>query len=491
MPKQMIVIMVDTQRKDMLSCYDKDAYPTPNLDALASEGTMFQNAFTCQPVCGPARSALFTGLYPHSNGMWSNSMQLGEKTKNAAQWLKGSGVECAYIGKWHLDGGDYFGYGECPDGYNANYWYDMRNYLEEFPDKQRRRSRRHVTDPRAGIIQDKNTFAGRVTAKALDFINVHQDKDFFLTVSFDEPHDPCQCPPKYILDILKSGWKFHKTPNVEDDLSDKPDHHRVWAQPNQNLTFRMLQKSLFGLMACNRYADDKIGEIIRKVKAACPNAVIIYTADHGDMLLSHRLMNKGCAMYNEITNIPFIISGGPFEKEKISNTPVSHIDLLPTVLDYFGQKIPKMLQGNSLLQVDLNQSKRDVFIEYTRYEVDHDSFMGFQPIRSVFDGRYKLVINLMTQDELYDLQEDPYEMVNLIHHESYTAIRNELHDKLIDWMNNTRDAMRGYYWHCREWRPEIKPSVAHTGYTRQLEEEEFIQLDYSTGLPMEGATRKK
>lgn len=418
-------------------------------------------------------------------------MQLGEKTKTAGQWLKGSGVECAYIGKWHLDGGDYFGYGQCPDGYNPDYWYDMRNYLEELPDKQRIRSRRHVHDPRSGYIKEKDTFAGRVTARALDFIDRYQEEDFFLTVSYDEPHDPCQCPPKYMLDILKSGWKFHKTPNMEDDLNDKPEHHRVWSEPNKNLTFKILQKAVMGFMACNRFVDDEIGKITEKIRASCPDAVIIYTADHGDMLMSHKLMNKGCAMYNEITNVPFLISGGPFHGGKVSHTPVSHIDILPTVLDYLGQKIPKMLQGESLLKTDLKRDKRNIFIEFNRYELDHDGFMGFQPIRSVFDGRYKLVVNLLTSDELYDEKEDPFEMRNLIYDPNYSAVRNELHDVLIDWMNTSRDMMRGYYWHCRSWRPEIKPSVAHTGYTRQLEEEDFVQLDYNTGLPMKGATRKK
>lgn len=107
--KQAVLIMVDTQRQDMLSCYDADAAPTPVLDALAREGMQFTNGYTCQPVCGPARSAIFTGLYPHSNGMIANSMQLGANTKTAGEWLSPHGIECGYIGKWHLDGGDYFG----------------------------------------------------------------------------------------------------------------------------------------------------------------------------------------------------------------------------------------------------------------------------------------------------------------------------------------------------------------------------------------------
>ena len=82
--KQAVLIMVDTQRQDMLSCYDADAAPTPVLDALAREGMQFTNGYTCQPVCGPARSAIFTGLYPHSNGMIANSAQTPKRLGNGS-----------------------------------------------------------------------------------------------------------------------------------------------------------------------------------------------------------------------------------------------------------------------------------------------------------------------------------------------------------------------------------------------------------------------
>ena len=76
--RQVVFLMTDTQRKDMLGCYGNPDMKTPNLDRLAAEGVRFEKAYTCQPVCGPARSAIFTGTYPHSNGMWGNSMPLGD-----------------------------------------------------------------------------------------------------------------------------------------------------------------------------------------------------------------------------------------------------------------------------------------------------------------------------------------------------------------------------------------------------------------------------
>ncbi|EEX20815.1 hypothetical protein BLAHAN_06503, partial [Blautia hansenii DSM 20583] len=80
-----------------------------------------------------------------------------------------------------------------------------------------------------------------------------------------------------------------------------------------------------------------------------------------------------------------------------------------------------------------------VFMEFGRYEVDHDGFGGYQPLRGAFDGRYKMVINLMTSDELYDLQEEPQEMKNLINEPGYDEIRKRLHEAILNHMYNTRD----------------------------------------------------
>jgi uncharacterized sulfatase len=135
-----------------------------------------------------------------------------------------------------------------------------------------------------------------------------------------------------------------------------------------------------------------------------------------------------------------------------------------------------------------------VFIEFGRYEVDHDGFGGFQPLRCAVDERWKLNVNLLSTDELYDLREDPAEMVNLIESPRHASVRDALHDRLLDWMNRTRDPFRGYWWERRPWRQGARPATwEYTGMTRQRENEEYEprQLDYDTGLPMTAAVRKK
>jgi uncharacterized sulfatase len=186
---------------------------------------------------------------------------------------------------------------------------------------------------------------------------------------------------------------------------------------------------------------------------------------------------------------------GLAEPNKTYDGPISHIDIAPTILDFAGIPVPRLLQGKSLLPAIRGENVKineHIFMEFERYEIDHDGFGGYQPLRAIFDGRYKLVINLLSGDELYDLADDPYELKNLICEGG--EIRNRLHGALLDWQNKTRDPLRGYYWERREWQSNaIRPSWAYTGMTRQRENEEYEprQLDYDTGLEMSEAVRKK
>ena len=154
MKKQIVVLMTDTTRKDMVGCYGNEKMKTPNLDRLAQEGIRYENAYTCQPVCGPARGAIFTGAFPHTNGVVTNSIGMGDNIKTIGQRLHDNKIECGYIGKWHLDGSDYFGNGICPDGWNPKYWYDMRTYLSELSDEDKLRSRDSQTSYTEGFSEE-------------------------------------------------------------------------------------------------------------------------------------------------------------------------------------------------------------------------------------------------------------------------------------------------------------------------------------------------
>jgi uncharacterized sulfatase len=488
-------MMTDTQRTDMVGCYGHPDMHTPHLDRLASQGIRFERAYCCQPVCGPARSALLTGTYPHSNGSWANSMALGDNVKTAGQRLRDAGLHTTYLGKWHLDGGDYFGVGRCPDGWDPEYWYDMRCYLEELSPEDRLRSRLTRTNEDPSLTEDF-CFAHRVSDRAMRFLQSHAGDDFLLVVPYDEPHGPCLCPRPY--SEMYRGYQFPKSPNVWDRLEGKPEHQRTWAGPALSADRDTLTLEPAAFLGCNSYVDYEIGRVLAAVDELAPDALVIYTSDHGDFLGSHCLSGKGPAMYDEITRVPLLARWpGVVAPGGVCSDPVSHIDLLPTLLEAARQPVPRLLEGHSLLPTlrdpDLRVNER-IFMEFGRYEVDHDGFGGFQPVRAVFDGRYKLVVNLLSSDELYDLQTDPQEMINLIQCPEQALVRDGLHDQLLQWMNETRDPFRGYCWHRRPWRQDApEPTWAHTGYTRQREHEEYEprQLDYDTGLEITAAQRPK
>jgi uncharacterized sulfatase len=494
-PTQIVFVMTDTQRTDMVGCYGHPDMHTPHLDRLAAQGIRFERAYCCQPVCGPARSALFTGTYPHSNGSWANSMALGDNVKTAGQRLRDAGLHTAYLGKWHLDGGDYFGVGRCPDGWDAEYWYDMRCYLEELSPEERVRSRQTRTNDDPDLTEGF-CFGHRVSDRAIRFMASHSAESFLLVVSYDEPHGPCLCPRPY--SEMYKGYRFPKPPNVWDRLEGKPEHQRTWAGAALHSDRDALTLEPAAFLGCNSYVDYEIGRVLTAVDQLAPGALVVYTSDHGDFLGSHCLAGKGPAMYDEITRVPLLVRWpGEVEPGAVCDHPVSHIDLLPTLLEAAGQPVPRLLEGHSLVPTLRDPAARvngRIFMEFGRYEVDHDGFGGFQPVRAVFDGRYKLVVNLLSSDELYDLEADPQEMTNLIHCAEQAPTRDGLHDHLLQWMNETRDPFRGYCWQRRPWRQEApEPTWAYTGYTRQRENEEYEprQLDYDTGLEITEAQRPK
>ncbi|MEG0713074.1 MAG: sulfatase-like hydrolase/transferase, partial [Niameybacter sp.] len=494
--RKVVFIMTDSQRKDMVGCYGHPHMLTPHIDALAAEGIRFDRAYSAQPVCQPARSALFTGLYPHSTGGWTNSMGIGQDVQTIGQRLSDHGIHTAYIGKWHLDGGDYFGLGRCPEGWDPKYWYDMRNYLEELTPEERTSSRNPRTIHTVGV-EEGFTFGHRCSNKAINFLENHYEDDFFLVVSYDEPHDPYLAPESYSERYKE--YHIPVTPAHLDDLENKPQHQKVWAGLKKGETKRseasiaqathngqgIKSKDFFG---CNTFVDEEIGRVLAAVEQYAPDALIIYTSDHGVFFNEHGLSAKGPAMYDEITNIPLIMKCNKWDPKGIVDPhPVSHIDLAPTIFDVMGVPIPKMFAGQTLKTQLLTQERtRDyVCMEFGRYEVDHDGFGGMQLVRAIFDGRYKLVLNLLTSDELYDLEKDPYEVHNLIESETTRIIRDGLHDALLEEMNQSRDPFRGYYWEDRPWRLNAtEPSWRYTGLTRQKENEEYEprQLDYVTGL---------
>ena len=243
-------------------------------------------------------------------------------------------------------------------------------------------------------------------------------------------------------------------------------------------------------LACLSFVDDLLGELIEDIDRSSPDALILFTSDHGDMGTNHRLKGKGAVMYDENVRIPFLVRWtGLEERGIVSDQPVSHINITPTILEFFDAPSSSYIEGKSILPTLANPRIRGndyVFMEFNRFQITRDTFGGFQPIRAITDGRYKLIINLLDSDEFYDLRDDPGEMNNIIQSGEHFHIRNALHDKLIQWMNETFDPFRGYHWLARTWREGVEATWKDTGLARHRWDEPYdeAQRSYQTGLPM-------
>jgi uncharacterized sulfatase len=456
-----VFIMTDTQGANVVGCYGRPEMRTPRIDQLAGEGIRFDRAYTTCPLCTPARAGLFTGLYPHQAGAWTNHLPIGDNIKTIGQRFKDQGYNTAYTGKWHLDGHDYLGTGICPDGWDPQYWYDGRNHLESLEPGHgiiwRSKLNTYEQIKEFGVTPEF-TWAHQVSNRAIDFIekNANKDAPFLAVVSYDEPHGPFTCPAEYIEPFL--DFEYDIGPAAYDDLSDKPEHHRAWADSILNKPLHVngkIKKPLY--FGCNSFVDHEIGRVLDAIdNNAKDNTVVIFTSDHGGMLGAHQLAHKGPLMYEEINRIPLIVRvTGNKQAGCVDPHPVSHIDLMPTMMDMAGMKPVPFLDGKSICKrLDNPGSVPDdpVFIEYNQFEVGLDRVGGFQPIRGVVRGNMKMGLNLLDKtDELYDLEKDPHEMNNLINDPEYAEAAKELHKVIIDWMHERRDPFRGPAWEKRSW----------------------------------------
>ncbi|MCF6175624.1 MAG: sulfatase-like hydrolase/transferase [Victivallaceae bacterium] len=453
-----VIIITDSQGANATGCYGHPELKTGNIDKLAQQGIRFERAYSTCPVCTPARAGIFTGLNPSKTGSFTNNLALGENIKTMGQRFSDLGYNTAYSGKWHLEGHDYFGIGKCPDGWAPEYWYDGKNYLDDLGPEKSLLWRQGLESPAAikeHNIQSEFTWAHRVSDRGTDFINQqNDDKPFLLVVSYDEPHHPSTCPYSYIEPF--ENFKYKLTPAANDPLTNKPAQHierakcGLWFDTNRDTYDGALY---FGSI---HYVDHQIGRIIKAVEDRCPdNTYIIFTSDHGSMMGGHRLEEKGSIMYDDCTRIPFIIKE-PNSKNagKIISTPINHTDILPTLYEYAGFGTVPIFDGKSLVPViaeTIDEATQFTYMEFTRHTINHDGNGGYQPIRAIVQQSYKLVINLLDSDELYNLDDDPDELDNLINDNNHAEIRDKLHQQLLSYMNKSSDPFRGYYWERRSW----------------------------------------
>jgi len=460
-----VFIMTDTQNKSMVGAYGHPAVDTPNLDRLAATGIRFERAYTACPLCTPARGAIFSGQHPQINGAWCNNVAPHRHVALLGTIFRHYGFRAAYTGKWHLDGTAYFGNGVPEGGFEPDWWYDGKRYAEDIGPEmfKRYRSCHTAYDLRKAGFSEQNMWGHRVADRAIDFLQGVGQEPFVLVTSFDEPHGPCVAPPEYWEKFTAADVPTR--PNFGASTENKPRLQQIQSEEAGAAEWESFAAARHKFFGCNSYIDREIGRVIDAVERTHgDDTVIFYTSDHGDMMGGHGLRSKGPMMYEEICNIPFLVRvpGGP--AGVVSEALVSHLDVIPTMLEMAGIERPGCLQGESLapaLEDPTAQVNDAVMVNFHRFAINHDSFGEFYPIRCITDGRYKLSVNLLDTDELYDLAQDPYEMNNLINAPEGEEARNRLHDRLLEEMDRIRDPFRSFRWGDRAWRSVRKPFYFH------------------------------
>lgn len=429
-----ILLIVSEDHGPHLSCYGDTVIQTPNLDKIANEGFLFKNAYITESVCSPSRSSILTGLYPHQSGhlgLTTHGFHYVGDIKTVYAILKEAGYRTGMIGKLHLKPEDIF---------PIDYWpIKSPNYEKKGLDRYAK-------------------FAGQFMQAS--------DEPFFLMVNFPDTHWPFQ-------DIVEGRPAKTVSP---DEVVSFPyigfDNARI----------RQYTSSLYN---CMLRLDECIGELMGTLTKSGKdrNTLVIYLSDHGDEMAKGKF-----DIYEAGTKVPFLVRWpGTIDKGIRSDALVSSVDIVPTILDVAGLKVPKDVTGKSLMPLFRNPEIN--FRKYLFTEKNCDQVGMYFPRRAVRDERYKLIYSLLddrpnevavrytavkkrvsaiagspdtdelktapdsiqkmyqswihpSKVQLYDLKNDPWEFHDLSSDPKFARIKARLLKKLFQWQKQTDDPLR-------------------------------------------------
>jgi len=416
--KNLLLIMSDEHDPRYMGASGHRVVKTPAMDRLAARGTQFVNAYTPSPICVPARASFATGRYVHKLPYWDNAMGYDGKVKGWAHCLQEAGIRVDAIGKMHYRHKDDplgFDHQICPmhlkDGI-GQVWGSVRAPLPEGP------APRMFNKVGAGV-SNYNLFDRQCANAACDWLKqrseeTDQDRPWMLYVGFAAPHFPLVVPRAY-LDLYPPD----AVPARKLHPRDGHKHH-PWIQAqecymSQEGLFADEDERILGIRAyyglCS-FLDDQIGIILDALEyyGLAESTRVIYTCDHGDNLGSRGLWGKS-NLYEECTKIPMIVAGPDVPQNHTCATPASLVDCYPTVLQAVGLPLQTMagdFQGQSLfdLAVAPDDLNRVVLSEYHAVGSISGAFM-------IRKGRYKYHYYVGMPPELFDLERDPEETVDL------------------------------------------------------------------------------
>ncbi|CAG7623113.1 Ulvan-active sulfatase [Paenibacillus solanacearum] len=415
-----IVFFTDQQRWDTTGAHGNPLGLTPNFDRMAATGTHLYHSFTCQPVCGPARSALQTGLYPTTTGCFRNSIPLPEGTKTLAHYFREAGYKTGYIGKWHLAGENPV---TEPKRGGYEYWL-ASNALERTSDAYDT----VVFDNDNERVKLPGYRVDALTDAAIRYVDRHQDEPFFLFVSYLEPHHQNHRDDYPAPDVYANAFTSRWTP---------PDLAALGGTSAQHLD------GYYGMV---KRLDEALGRVFDALKslALTDDTIVLFTSDHGNHFKTRNGEYKRSCHESSI-RVPTAFTGPGFTSRGQIRELVSLIDLPPTLLDAAGLPVPASMQGRSILPLLRRETAdwpEDVFVQISEAQTG----------RAIRTQRWKYSVSApdstrnsassdtYAEEFLYDLQADPYELTNLIGYQSHQSTADVLRQRLLRRMAEAGEA---------------------------------------------------
>ena len=438
MPNNIIFYFTDQQRWDTCGCFGQPLDITPNLDALAREGVKFDNAFSPQPVCGPCRALFQTGKYPTESGCFRNNIMLPAGVKTLGQYIEEAGYETAYIGKWHLasDGelekppaidhtvtaiprelrGGYTGFWRAADVLEfTSHGYD--GFVFDENDKR---------------VDFKGYRADCINDMALEFLDGYTgEKPFFMTVSQIEPHH--QNDRRHYEGPEGSKERFKDFVLPEDlkalggnAAEEYPDYLGQCASLDENL-----------------------GRLVAKLKekGLYENTVIIFASDHGSHFLTRNRdehlngyddYKRSC--HDACLHVPLVMAGGPCRGGRTVEELVSTASLPKTILALAGVDVGGAMIGENLLDVvekKADNRPNEIFAQISESRVGRcirTARYTYSVYAPGVNGGEAAASDRYADDFLYDMEQDPHQLNNVVTDPAYAQVKAELRARLLDWI---------------------------------------------------------
>lgn len=430
-----IYLFTDQQTTAAMSCSGNPFLKTPGMDKIADMGVRFKNCYSTQPLCGPNRTCMFTGLYPHQTGAIANMDEASNKVGSnpmLGRVLKDSGYDTAYFGKWHV------------------------------ASDQKKGSQHGFDEIWSGTISDQKDFDDQVAHKVLEYSTSGHKNPFFVVGSFINPHNVCELArgkktnktefPNYDMPGYPAPEKCPPLPNNFSIPQNEPEMVRAihdnpdnWIQyPTADWSEDDWRQYLWGYYRLVEHVDQSVLKLVNGLEEAglLENTVIIFSSDHGDGGAQHH-WNQKQVLYESCVNIPFIVVWkGKFKAGIEKDGLISNgLDLFPTVCDLAGIDLKDKCQGKSILP--LLDGKKDNINEFLVMETVFAQGTREYGLRGrcLRTPRYKYIVysDGKLREQLFDMESDSGEMNNLAINENFKHQLLEHRRLLADWGTKARD----------------------------------------------------